>query len=121
VDASVIALAAGAAAVIALVVWGMARVSRRAEQMHGEQMGLLAHLRELRYRLLASLGSVAAVTIVLFTFDVRRVAVFDRVVWAPWPSMRDNLATRGLNLLLDHVLPASVDVVVIAPSEAILV
>lgn len=119
-DLGLIGLATGALAVIGLLGFGMHRVSRRARELHGRQMSLLDHLRELRYRVLASLGAVTAVSVALFSFDVRptRIAGYD--VWAPVPSITESLASRGLNWILVHALPKNVDVVVIQPSEAIM-
>lgn len=119
-DLGLAALAGGALVLIGLLAWAIARVSRRAREMHGREMSLLDHLRELRYRALASLGAIAAVSVALFSFDVRRVRLAGREVWAPVPTILDSLASRGLDWLLHHVLPPNVDVVVIQPTEAIM-
>lgn len=119
-DLGLIGLAAGAILVIGLLVWSIVRVSRRARDMHGREMSLLDHLRELRYRVLASLGAITAASVALFSFDVRLVQLAGRQVWAPVPSVMDSLASRGLDWILRHVLPANVDVVVIQPTEAIM-
>lgn len=120
VDLGLIGLATGALAVIGLLAWGMYRVSRRARELHGREMSLLDHLRELRYRVLASLGAVTAGSVALFSFDVRPTTIAGYDLWAPVPSITQSLASRGLDWILVHALPENVEVVVIQPSEAIM-
>jgi sec-independent protein translocase protein TatC len=120
VDLGLVAIAGAAVGLIGLLAWAMVRVSRRATEMHGREMGLLDHLRELRYRVLASLGAVAAASVALFSFDVRPTGLFGYRVWVPVPTVMESLASRGLDWILNHVLPPNVDVVVIQPTEAIM-
>jgi sec-independent protein translocase protein TatC len=120
VDLGLVAIAGSALLAIALLAWAVVRVSRRAREMHGEAMGLLDHLRELRYRALASLGAITAASVALFSFDVRRARLAGYEVWAPVPTVMESLASRGLDWILTHALPDTVDVVVIRPSEAIM-
>lgn len=120
VDWGLVALAGGAVAAIGLLAWAGYSLSRRARELHGREMSLLDHLRELRYRSLASLGAITAASVALFSFDVRPVAVAGYRFWGPVPSVMDSLASRGLNWILHHALPPNVDVVVIQPSEAIM-
>jgi sec-independent protein translocase protein TatC len=120
VDLGLVGIAGTALAAIGLLGWAIARVSRRAQEMHGREMSLLDHLRELRFRALASLGAIAAASVALFSFDVRPVTLWGYDLWAPVPTVMDSLASRGLDWILHHVLPPNVDVVVIQPTEAIM-
>lgn len=119
-DLRLVAIGAGALAVIGLLVWGIVRVSRRASELHGQEMGLLEHLRELRYRVLASLATVGAFAVFLFSFGLEPVSLYGFPFYVPIPSVADALATEGLRLLLDHSLPGFVDVVVLEASEPIM-
>lgn len=119
-DPQLLALGIGALAVVVLLVWAIVRVSRRAGDLHGEEMGLLEHLRELRYRVLASLAAIGAFAVLLFSFGLTPVTIYGVGIYVPFPTVADALATEGLNLLLDHALPGFVEVVVLEPSEAIM-
>lgn len=110
---------AGAIAVVALLAWGVAAVSRRARELQDQEMGLLDHLRELRYRVLAALGSVAVLTVLLFSFDVQPVTVRGYALWAPIPTVAESLATRLLNAILAYSLPEHVSLTVLTASEAL--
>lgn len=115
-------VAFGIAALVAIVglVWAIWRVSRRAHDLHGQEMGLLEHLRELRYRVLASLAALGAISVALFSFGLTQVTVYGVPLYVPVPSVSDALATVGLRLILEHALPGFVNVIVIEPSEAIM-
>lgn len=119
-DPSIAALGAGALVLVALLAWSIARVSRQAAELHGREMGLLDHLRELRYRALASLAALGAAATVLFSFGYRWFVVAERLVPVPWPTVEESFASRGLNLLLDHALPGFVQVFAMTPTEAIM-
>ncbi len=110
---------AGAAALVALLTWGVLAVSRRARQLQDQEMGLLDHLRELRYRVLASLGTVGAITVLLFSFDVQLVTLRGYTFWAPIPTVAESLATRLLNEILAYSLPDTVSLAVLTASEAL--
>lgn len=119
-DPQLVAFGLGALAAILALVWAIWRVSRRAGELHGQEMGLLEHLRELRFRALASLSAIGAFAVALFSFGLEPITLYGVPLWVPIPSVSEALATRGLNLLLDHALPDFVRIVVIQPSEAIM-
>lgn len=119
-DPRLVAFGVGALVAIGLLVWAIVRVSRRARDMHGREMGLLEHLRELRYRVLASLAAIGAFSVALFSFGLAPVSVAGFTLYVPIPSVANALATEGLRWVLQHALPATVNVVVIQPSEAIM-
>lgn len=119
-DPSLVALGAASAVLIALLGWSMARVSRRAGDLHGREMGLLDHLRELRYRALASLAALGAAATILFSFGYRWFLLAGRAVPVPWPTVENSFAAKALNLLLDHALPGFVEVYAMTPTEAIM-
>lgn len=116
----VIALGAAAALAILFLGLGAFRVARLARAHHEAEMGLLDHLRELRYRVLASLAAVTIGTVALFSFDVRQVTLAGAPLWVPIPSVVESLASRLLDVLLAWALPEFVALVVLTPSEAIL-
>ncbi len=120
VDPGLVAFGAGALAAIVGLVWAIWRVSHRARELHGREMGLLEHLRELRFRVLASLAAIGAFAVFLFSFGLEPVTVYGLPLYVPFPSVAEAIGTRGLRLVLDHALPDFVDVVVIQPSEAIM-
>ncbi|MDX1611825.1 MAG: twin-arginine translocase subunit TatC [Candidatus Thermoplasmatota archaeon] len=114
-----ILIGAVATALMGLLLWGAARVSRRASELQDEEMGLLDHLREMRFRALASLAAVTVATVALFSFDVRYGTLAGYTTWYPVPSVTDSLASRLLSYILQTSLPEGVGIVVLNPSEAI--
>ncbi len=110
---------AGAAALVALLAWGVLAVSRRARELQDQEMGLLDHLRELRYRVLAAMGTVGVLTVLLFSFDIQLMTLRGYTFWAPIPTVAESLATRLLNGILAYSLPDTVSLTVLTASEAL--
>ncbi|MGH2669135.1 MAG: twin-arginine translocase subunit TatC [bacterium] len=108
---------AGVAVVLLSI--GAFRVSRQARTLHGRQMSLLDHLRELRYRLLAILATAASAAILAFVLDVRGGVVLGHSTWVPTLSVTDSIASRALRLLLDSVVPPGVQIVLVTPFEGV--
>ncbi len=119
-DPRLVALGAGALVAIAALVWAVHRVSEQARELHGREMSLLDHLRELRYRILASVGAIGACSVALFSFGYAWVAVAGFNVPVPVPTVEHGFAAIGVNLLLDLAVPAFVDVYALDPTEAIM-
>jgi sec-independent protein translocase protein TatC len=120
VDPWLVALAAASVGTVGALAWAVARVSRQARELHGRSMGLLDHLRELRYRALASLASVGGFAMLLFSFGVRWTDAGGWRVPVPWPTVRESLAADALTWILDGALPAFVEVYAMTPTEAIM-
>lgn len=89
------------------------RVARRAPAGDGVRMGLLAHVEELRRRLLWVAGTWLAGTLAAFSF---------RVEPRPWgfvpvPALHDNLAAQAYRALAAHMVPDGVRLVVLRPLD----
>lgn len=119
-DAGLVALGAVSLFVMVSLAWMVHRVSKQARRMHGREMSLLDHLRELRFRLLASLAAVGVCAVALFSFGYTWVEVAGWAVPVPVPSVREGFAALGVNVLLDRTVPAFVEVYALHPTEAIM-
>lgn len=113
-------LGALALVVMGLLATGAWRVSKRARDLHGQHMGLLDHLRELRFRVLASLAAVGGFAVALFSFDARPTTLYGVPAWTPIPSVQDSMASRLVRVLLEFAVPSGVEVTVLTASEPIM-
>lgn len=114
------ALGSGAVALILGLAWAVHRVSEQARALHGQQMSLLDHLRELRYRTLASVAAIGAFAVALFSFGYAWVPIAGWVIPVPVPTVEHGFAAMGVNLLLDLAVPSFVEVYALHPTEAIM-
>lgn len=115
-----VALGVASLALILGLAWMVRRVSKRARALHGREMTLLDHLRELRYRLLASLAAIGACAVALFSFGYTWMHMGSWVVPVPVPSVAEGFAAMGVNWLLSWAVPGFVEVYALHPTEAIM-
>ncbi|MGQ0536599.1 MAG: twin-arginine translocase subunit TatC [Methanobacteriota archaeon] len=81
---------------------------------------VLAHLAELRRRLLRVFAVFGAAFVLAFAFDVRRVAVGGALLPLPVPSFSPTIASRVFARMTSDLVPDGVTLVVTGPLDAVL-
>jgi sec-independent protein translocase protein TatC len=89
-------------------------VARKAGRAPPIAMPFLAHLDELRRRVVLSLAAWLAASTFAFSFGAGHVAGIP----APVPSLYDNLAAQVFRGLAAHLVPDDVELVVLRPMDA---
>lgn len=107
-------IALGALAIgLALSVWALRRPGRPAD---ADTMPMLAHVEELRRRILWGLATWITASMAAFTVRIDTV----QGIPVPVPSSKDNLAAQVFRALHDHVVPADVTLIVLRPIDGFL-
>lgn len=88
--------------------------------MSDEPRNILEHMEELRKRIVRILISVAGITIFVFVFAIKPIALGDITIPIPFPDLNSNIAAQMIESVESYVLPTYVKLIVTAPSQAFL-
>lgn len=115
------ALGAGMIVVLALLtLWLVARIHRGVgDPTRTKKQPVMRHLEELRKRLSIVVLVLLAATAFFFSFGFRWREVARILIPVPLPSLHHNAASQVFAWLADRIVPAGVDVVVVAPFDAV--
>lgn len=116
-----LALVAGLGVVIAvLTLWLIVRIHRGVtDPTRKRKQPIMGHLDELRKRLIIIAGVLVSATVFFFSFGFRWIERFG-VQWpVPWPTLHGNAASQLFDWLARRIVPPGVEVVVVAPFDAV--
>lgn len=116
-----LALAAGLGVVIGLfTLWLVVRIHRGIEDpTRQRKQPIMGHLEELRRRLTIIAGVLLIATVFFFSFGFRWIERYG-IQWAvPWPTIHGNAASQLFDWLARRIVPPGVEVVVVAPFDAV--
>lgn len=108
-------LFAGLAAAGGVAVWRL-----RGPEPGETEMDFWDHYRELRHRLILTLVPFLVAFVAVFSLRLESVAVGGWTVLAPVPSQTGGIAAQVFDFLRGALLPASVELIVVTPVDAIL-
>jgi sec-independent protein translocase protein TatC len=116
------ALAAGLAALLALMtLWLVVRIHRgTGDPTRTKKQPIMKHLEELRKRLTIVLIVLFIGTLFFFSFGFRWTTIAGATLPLPWPTIHNNAASQVFAWLAGQIVPAGVQIVVVAPFEAVI-
>ncbi len=119
---SAYALAAGVVVLLgALTLWLVARIHKGVgDPTRSRKQPIMRHLEELRKRLGVAVVVLFVATAFFFSFAFRWTTLAQVRLPVPWPTIHNNAASQVFTWLASRIVPAGVDVVVVAPFEAVI-
>jgi sec-independent protein translocase protein TatC len=93
------------------------RVMRPVEQVAGTRMGFLAHVAELRRRLIWCVGTWTFATMAAFSFRLEPRSWGPVLGFIPVPALHDNLAAQVYRGMAAYLVPEDVQLVVLRPMD----
>ncbi len=116
-----LALVVGLGVVIGVfTLWLVARIHRGIDDpTRRKKQPIMGHLDELRRRLIIVAGVLLVATVFFFSFGFRWIERYG-IQWAvPWPTIHGNAASQTFDWLARRIVPPGVEVVVVAPFDAV--